>query len=282
MLKNKTQFTKKLTKDEIFEIKKLEKNFNQSNEIFFKIDPQSLEYNNESSSHILYYSQGELTGYLLISSFDNVEYELTTIAVDQISFFNMYTVALEKLKENNAEKILFIVDRNDIATSNFIKELGFKLSFSECRMNFDEKKFNPYKKYNIVLKDATPNDLETIAYLDNFSYGNIYNSDDLENSYNTYNIDIKDVKIASLDFEIIGKIKVEFVHGIAGIYGFVVNPKWRGKGIGREILNCVIEDILQSEYKKLYLEVDYNNNIALNLYKSVGFNVQTIFDYYDK
>jgi len=59
---------------------------------------------------------------------------------------------------------------------------------------------------------------------------------------------------------------------IANIVRVYVNPEYRGKGIGRQLLLAVIEDIKSKpEIKKIQLGVISTQNSAYNLYKSVGF-----------
>ncbi len=59
---------------------------------------------------------------------------------------------------------------------------------------------------------------------------------------------------------------------IANIVRVYVSPECRGKGIGKQLLLTVIEDIKSKpEIKKLQLGVIATQNAAYNLYKSVGF-----------
>jgi ribosomal-protein-alanine N-acetyltransferase len=51
----------------------------------------------------------------------------------------------------------------------------------------------------------------------------------------------------------------------------VVDKKWRGKGIGAALLRAGFEDLMLSPAKKMFLEVDENNEAAVKLYKRQGF-----------
>jgi ribosomal-protein-alanine N-acetyltransferase len=50
-----------------------------------------------------------------------------------------------------------------------------------------------------------------------------------------------------------------------------VDPKWRGKGVGKAILDAVFADLMLSPARKMFLEVDEQNQPAIKLYKKLGF-----------
>ncbi len=261
----------KLSKNEIFEIELLEKRYNKNKNIFFKLYPGLLE--DDNTVHILHKENGVLISYMSLNCFDHKEAEAMAIFdSDKSIFINMFKMVTEKAKENGWDKVLIIIDRNDTFLINLVKELGLTFSFSEYRMNFDETKFNSSFTSNIVIQDAT------IEYLEKNYFGKAPNFLEIKEMDA---FAITNIKLALLHDEIIGKARVEQNNGIIGIYGLILNPKHRGKGLGREILNCIIRDIMKTNYKKLYLEVEVENTVALNLYKSTGFYIQNTFDYYE-
>jgi ribosomal-protein-alanine N-acetyltransferase len=50
-----------------------------------------------------------------------------------------------------------------------------------------------------------------------------------------------------------------------------VDPKWRGKGLGRALLRAAFADLIQSSARRMLLEVAADNPAALKLYRSEGF-----------
>lgn len=50
-----------------------------------------------------------------------------------------------------------------------------------------------------------------------------------------------------------------------------VDPKWRGKGLGRALMNAVFADLMLSPARRMFLEVDEQNLSALRLYQKLGF-----------
>lgn len=54
----------------------------------------------------------------------------------------------------------------------------------------------------------------------------------------------------------------------------IVSPLWRGKGLGRRIMELTFKDLSSKfEINKCYCEVDVENTVAIELYKSLGFEI---------
>jgi ribosomal protein S18 acetylase RimI-like enzyme len=64
------------------------------------------------------------------------------------------------------------------------------------------------------------------------------------------------------------------------VYGFVVDPDYRGQGIGRDALRRVCQELLASGARRVGLEVAVDNDRALGLYTSLGFTDVTTEDYF--
>jgi len=67
---------------------------------------------------------------------------------------------------------------------------------------------------------------------------------------------------------------------VAGIYGFAVDPDWQGRGIGRDVLRRVCQQLRDEGVHRIGLEVAVDNDRALGLYTSLGFTPLTTEDYY--
>lgn len=55
------------------------------------------------------------------------------------------------------------------------------------------------------------------------------------------------------------------------VHDIAVLPAYRGKGIGRQLLECLIEIARQRNYCKITLEVRHDNLPAQHLYRKLGF-----------
>lgn len=64
------------------------------------------------------------------------------------------------------------------------------------------------------------------------------------------------------------------------IYSFAILEEYRGKGYGKKLLNTAIEHFVKKGIKKVSLNVRVSNNIAISLYKSLGFSINMTLDCY--
>lgn len=57
----------------------------------------------------------------------------------------------------------------------------------------------------------------------------------------------------------------------AELLTIVVEPKWRGKGIGAALLRAAFDDLLMTPVRRMFLEVEDANAPAIALYNGLGF-----------
>jgi ribosomal protein S18 acetylase RimI-like enzyme len=60
-------------------------------------------------------------------------------------------------------------------------------------------------------------------------------------------------------------------HPMINIHDIIVLPKYRGKGIGKLLLNTLIDKAVQLNCSRITLEVRHDNINAQQLYKKLGF-----------
>lgn len=77
------------------------------------------------------------------------------------------------------------------------------------------------------------------------------------------------MNVFQLDGEYIGSYGIEDASENVNITGFYINEKYRNNGYGNEILSDMVDNI--QRYEEVYLMVRYDNIIAINMYKKVGF-----------
>ncbi len=83
--------------------------------------------------------------------------------------------------------------------------------------------------------------------------------------------------VAERDGEVVATLRAE---PEGGIYGFVVDPALRGRGIGRDVLRRTCRRLRAAGVAQVHLEVEVDNEHALGLYTSLGFVRDTTEDYY--
>ncbi len=67
------------------------------------------------------------------------------------------------------------------------------------------------------------------------------------------------------------------------LLSIAVDPKWRGKGLGRALMQAVFADLMLSPARRMFLEVDEQNMPAIRLYEKLGFaRISTRKGYYPR
>ena len=83
------------------------------------------------------------------------------------------------------------------------------------------------------------------------------------------------ILVAEIQGELVGQIQLERLEDDATQHvceiGIIVDPDYRGKGIGSELLKKAIEKAKQLGFEKICLSTFHTNRIAIALYKKFGF-----------
>ncbi len=86
--------------------------------------------------------------------------------------------------------------------------------------------------------------------------------------------------IARLDKTPVATLKASALGTKIGIYAFGVLPEYRGRGLGKNFMIQTIKRLMAENWTRFALEVETTNTNAIGLYKSLGFNETTTYNYY--
>lgn len=97
-------------------------------------------------------------------------------------------------------------------------------------------------------------------------------------------IDSKYIYLVALHEEkIVGYCGAYYVLDEADITNIAVEDKYKGRGIGDQLIKCIISKCMEKSCSSLFLEVRKSNIPALGLYKKAGFEEIGIRkDFYEK
>lgn len=179
-------------------------------------------------------------------------------------------------------KVKYMCEKNDFNFSllemvGFIKKEGTiqleleNLSNVNCELLWEnEVKYNPFRKgideiercklQNDIFRSKTrmPLKIEDIFYDEARSYyfneGAIFVCKDGKN---------------------IGYGQVIIENNIPFIVNFGIIKEYRGMGYGKKLLLYLLNIVKKYNYNNTIIKVDYDNTVALNLYKSIGFKKQS-------
>jgi len=274
-------------------------------ELDYKLHVSSISKNDSRKiNEFLYYVDNTPIAYLGISSFGGNIGEINGMTHPDWRrkgiFKRLYLLATNECKTRNFSKLLLLSDGKSGSGIDFIKSVGGAYDSSEYRMKLNNN--SVYHGMDLVtLRIANQKDRNEIARQNALFFNDIEVTSDTkkdedeqgplgedvpvrneENANNpieddtpnaiTYMVELKD--------QVIGKIKVEFGESSAFICGFGILPNHRGKGYGKAALKETLRSILQKNIKDTQLDVVCTNDNALNLYKTCGFEEQSIMNYY--
>jgi ribosomal protein S18 acetylase RimI-like enzyme len=285
----------KLTEKEINDARGFTRFMSSENGMVYKLDVYTLTQKpNSGAAHILYYEDGSVAGYTSVPSgyaylngYREDETEVTFIGKTEAAFNAMFDTLMESApslpESGKAKKLLAIANRDDKKLIEWLKDRGFVFFNTEYRLALRPRTEGSmpsprplrdgFTLSRLRVKTATTEDTEAVLELDKL-FGAMENAGEILPEY------LSATKIAFLDGEPAGKMRIDGEAGVSAIYGFVMKPKYRGKGLGREFLSEVIEDLSSKDFDKIYLEAASDNTSALKLYESLGFRTEAVFDYY--
>jgi len=158
--------------------------------------------------------------------------------------------------------------------------MGGRYHFSEYRMKFEREGRRPAPAaQEVFLHRVDATEVDVLARLIATSFGR--NADrvrqrvlqDLQKSTHRY-------FVAILNGQPIGSLGVAHVGLYPYIIAFGVLPEHRGRGYGRQMLETIVSILVAEGMGRILIEVATDNEQALSLYRSCGFQVMTAYDYY--
>lgn len=235
----------------------------------------------------LYYNNNKLLGFLNIYA-DNIsiaEISAYVLPVErkQGIFKSLYKASLEELKKFNYNTIHFKTEKSSISSRKIIKKYNFPLIDKEYLMEFNKYSTLLTNRFsnNFLIRKSTKEDLSSLIYIQVQSFEEPYEVCETYVKQCFNNIDTI-LYTALLNNKIIGTCSVDASDNNNLIFGLCIAPQYQRQGFGSIMLKNIILDLLATNSKPITISVDTSNTLALNLYKSIGFNIISEYEYYEK
>jgi ribosomal protein S18 acetylase RimI-like enzyme len=280
----------KLNKDDYIDINTLKKQCIEWDQTTLKLELEYKLNSNEKKSIVLdtvnefmYYDEHRLIGYVGIFDFGGDEIEVNGMVHPEYRrkgiFSRLFLLVKDEWQKRKAESMLLLSDIHSVSGLEFIKSTGACYDHSEYEMFLRGDSKQELACSHMIVRKATNKDAKQIAIQDAIYFDIEYNEENIsmpeeEEKCGRYSF------IAEVDSTIIGKVRLEIIEGIGGIYGLGVLPEYRKKGYGRELLYKAIEKLKEKNVDEIMLQVVVKNKNALNLYKSCGFVETSTMEYY--
>ena len=242
----------------------------------------------EMLSDYLYYVDQRLVGYLGICSFGGSKPEINGMVDPECRrqgiFSKLLAVAIEELHRLKKKQALLLTDRESVSGQGFIKnQMGdaLKLAHSEYEMFLNQSEFESFGlSAHSLLRKASNQDAEAIARQNAVYFDQSYDETELILPETEEKRGMT-VYMAEHEGQCIGKIHLELSHECGAIYGVGILPEFRGRGFGRQIIKEGVGILLSQQAKVIKLQVESENENALGLYRSCGFEAVSTMDYYE-
>lgn len=265
-----------LTVEQLARLARLEKRAIKADSGQFKLEWGVLQAGRLCGA-VLAEDGGELAGYFGRYRFGSERTEIAGV-VDPHARGNglgtsLLTETLRMGREAGEKDALLVVRRDIPGGAALAKRFGGVLHHSEHALVMRKRPVDaPDDKANTirVMRDA---EWPTVRSLLQAAFGVVQDQPSTEPGDRTL--------VVERDGRIIGTLRTSVYGGDrAAVYGFAIEETLRGHGIGRDVLRRTCRGLFDGGAASVALEVAVDNDRALRLYTSLGFEPVTTEDYY--
>jgi len=199
-------------------------------------------------------------------------------------FSALHRLAVADWRGRGVKRALLLSDRRSASGRAFVEKLGAAPHHSEYEMYLKEEPSLPgLPGPGISFRKAMNADAGEVARQNALYFGEERGDGDREPELilpEEEEAKGMAIHLAYWDGWIVGKVHLQLLNGLGGIYGLGVLPEYRGRGLGRAILLEGVRRLKAAGAGEVLLQVATGNESALGLYKSCGFKVTSTMDYY--
>jgi ribosomal protein S18 acetylase RimI-like enzyme len=266
-----------LTPDELAAIAGLEQRVVAADGGRLKLEWDSLRgRSGEAVEDVLWWDSGQLVGFLGLYAFGGANLELAGM-VDPLARRRGIATALldtaaELARERGRDCVLLVCPRATETGAGFAAARAAALDHSEHALVLGGEPVDGAADPSLVLRPARDEDGDDVNRLLEAGFGHRPAATRPSLEHGHY--------VVERDGSIVSYLRLTMVDGVGGVYGFVVDPQSRGRGIGRDVLRRACRQLRGQGAERVGLEVAVENEHALGLYTSLGFEPVVTEDYY--
>lgn len=234
---------------------------------------------------LLWWEGDRLLGFLGIYAFGAPAAELAGMVDPQARRRGIGTAlldaALPLVRERGYDPVLLVTPRSSAAARELALHRGGRLDHSEHAMELRAAPTAAPSDPRVSLRPMTTADAPLVSAWDHKEFGSPPPDLTDPRAAERAARDLAATVMVELDGRPIGSVRVDHdPDGSVGVYGFVIDPDHRGRGIGRDVLHRICRQAIADGAPMVHLEVAVDNDHALGLYTSLGFVPLTTEDYY--
>ncbi|SDI36916.1 Acetyltransferase (GNAT) family protein [Desulfosporosinus hippei DSM 8344] len=248
----------------------------------FFLDP-SLNFNHRIKSFFLLYDKSNLISMLSMFIPTELEAEITAYTLPKFRgkgfFKSLLAKAVKELGEFNVPEVLFVCESSSVAGKRVVDSFEAGYDHTEYYMSLDNVSYTSLQEYRLRLLKVEKKDLEKTIITNMKVFSDSY--EESENLIiNRFKLKHREQFLGILGEVIIGIVSVNLEGEGVSIFGLGIEPEYRCKGYGKELLHLIIDNLLQRGRSEINIEVNSENAEALKLYKSTGFHIEIAYEYY--
>ena len=227
----------------------------------------------ERCEDVLAWQGDRLVGFLGTYAFGGATVELAGMVDPEVRRRGTGSALLTAGLELCGGAGLLVVPRSSGAGTALALARGGELSHSEHALVLTGPAASGPADPDLSLRAARPEDVDGVTDLLAAGFGSLPDAAQVRSR-------LDGTQVAERDGVVVAALRVEHDGDTAHVYGFVVAPALQGRGIGRDVLRRVCQDLAAHGAGRVGLEVATFNERALGLYTSLGFVQVATEDYY--
>ncbi|OMF13829.1 hypothetical protein BK131_14305 [Paenibacillus amylolyticus] len=270
------------SKEQINAIILLEQQCKQLDSVHLKADLDHISQK-DGDHALLCYRDGKLVGLLSWYASDTVTININAIVHPQYRrqgvFSNLLKRAILDMKPQGINQLSYRVPQGlspGIHTAQSLRAIYDRAEYSMQLVNEALEVAEPPKLTLSVAKDE---DMEFMVTCSSQAFGD---SEEWTRNYFMQTNEPSRVNyIAWQDQTPVGLVRINSINATtAFIHNFCISPDYQGRKIGRTALRILVNLLREQSYTDIRLSVVTENERALNLYRSVGFEVNSEYHYF--
>jgi ribosomal protein S18 acetylase RimI-like enzyme len=271
-----------LTSKELEQLKLLAEVCNKQDNHSTKIYWDILKNKRDIPGNFLCYDEcHQLIGYLSFFLFDDDAVTVSALVHPayrrQKIFSSLLHRAYPEIKSLGIHKIIFSFPQKNDMAKKCLTALGASFLSMEYRMDRVLTQLEAVYDHKLKIRKANQTDIDLAARLDVSCFNSEYQVM-LQRFQNTIMDLDREIWLAYLDKNCIGKAHIYVDHEGACIHDVGIIPSQQNKGFATELLKFVINDLISRQQYQMYLEVITTNETALHLYTRCHFNITDVYE----
>ncbi len=194
-------------------------------------------------------------------------------------FTSLLQCARDEVRRRGITSLLYVCDSKSVSGMQTLSHLGARYEYSEYLMRYNsgsQKRNDDTRKIGISV--ATEEEKNELIRIHSAAFGeDMQVSAEIINEF--FSSSRREFYCVKQNDKAIGMIGVYSELDRDYIYNFSIAHKYQKKGIGKLVLQKVV-DMYKTEDREIVLEVRAENSSALRVYEDVGFSIATEYQYY--